>query len=77
MGGKDEEDSSSRCGEQLKTRGMRVIDYDLETIEGLAEAAFIDFCSCADEAPYKKSTEWSTKIPKSARKISGLSPLAG
>ena len=26
--------------EQLKTRGMRVIDYDLETIEGLAEAAF-------------------------------------
>jgi hypothetical protein len=27
-------------GEQLKTRGMRVIDYDLETIEGLAEAAF-------------------------------------
>ncbi len=27
-------------GVQLKTRGMRVIDYDLETIEGLAEAAF-------------------------------------
>jgi glutaredoxin len=27
-------------GDRLKMRGVEVIDYDLETIEGLAEAAF-------------------------------------
>jgi glutaredoxin len=27
-------------GDRLKMRGVRVMDYDLETVEGLAEAAF-------------------------------------
>ena len=32
--------AAKQLGNGLKVRGVRVIDYDLETVEGLAEAAF-------------------------------------
>lgn len=32
--------AAKEVGDELKVRGVKVIDYDLETIEGLAEAAF-------------------------------------
>ncbi len=32
--------ATSEVGNRLRMEGVRVIDYDLETIEGLAEAAF-------------------------------------
>jgi glutaredoxin len=32
--------ATKEVGNRLRMEGVRVIDYDLETIEGLAEAAF-------------------------------------